>query len=53
MNCICEFETDSFRTLRSHFAANHSDLDFLDHFSDRIEINCADREARGLKEIIS
>lgn len=47
MKCICEFETDSFRTLRSHFAANHGDFDFLDHFSDKIEDSWQD-VGRGL-----
>lgn len=49
MKCICEFETESFRTMRSHFAANHPESSFLDIFFDQIESNCADREARGLK----
>jgi len=39
MKCICEFESDSFRTLRSHFAANHPSDDFLANFFDSIEEN--------------
>ncbi len=39
MKCICQFETDSFRTLRSHFATNHPDIEFLDKFSNLIEPN--------------
>lgn len=42
MKCICEFETESFRTLSSHFATNHSQEDFLDCFRDIFEDNWQD-----------
>ena len=41
MKCICKFETDSFRTLRSHFATNHPNEDFLTSFFDLVEENWA------------
>lgn len=39
MKCICKFETDSFRTLRSHFATNHPNHEFLTSLFDLIEEN--------------
>lgn len=50
MKCICEFETVSFRTLRSHFATNHPKSDFLDNFSNIVEENWFDvgRQSRRL-----
>lgn len=50
MKCICNFETDSFRTLRYHFAANHSKSDFLENFSRDIEENWKE-VSRGLMRL--
>jgi len=48
MKCICKFETDSFRTLRSHFATNHPNDDFLTSFFDLVEENWVS-SGRGLR----
>jgi len=48
MKCICEFETDAFRSLRSHFATNHPNDDFLTRFFDVIEGNWPSA-GRGLR----
>jgi hypothetical protein len=48
MKCICQFETDYLRTLRSHFATNHPGVDFLDRLSSLIEPNWSDT-GRGLR----
>ena len=50
MKCICEFETDSFRTLRSHFAANHRSFNFLDHFFNEVVNNWAE-SGHGLRRL--
>jgi hypothetical protein len=48
MKCICDFETESFRTLRSHFATNHPNDDFLTSFFNLIEENWVSL-GRGLR----
>ena len=50
MRCICDFETESFRTLRSHFATNHNGCDFLVIFSSEIEENWTE-VGRGLRRL--
>jgi hypothetical protein len=39
MKCMCNFETDSFDSLRKHFSSKHHDMSFLDTFYDSIESN--------------
>ena len=52
-SCDCEFLTDSLRTLRSHYAANHgSGISFFEKFDDVITSNWEDFPQRAIRSFL-